>query len=332
MRIAINGLGRIGRLVLRNAWDDPDVEIVAANSRSGAGLYAHLLKYDSSYGIWDKKIEAPDDDTLVIDGKTVKLLHQKEPASLPWKDLNIDVVVESTGKFNKRDEAAGHLDAGAKYVMISAPAKEEDVTLMYQMNHDEFDPEKHKVISAASCTTTCLTPLVKVLQEKFGIVHGFVNTIHAYTNDQNLQDAPHKDLRRSRASATSIIPTTTGATKAVIKLVPELEGKLNGIALRVPIPVPSVVCFTAELAKETTVEEVNNAFKEAAKNWPDFLAVSEEPLVSIDYKGSTFGSTVDALSTEVVDKKLVTVLSWYDNEWGYVTNFVRLLKEVGKKI
>ena len=334
LRIAVNGLGRIGRIFLRKNWDNPNFEIVAANSRSSATIYAHLLKYDSVYGIWDKEVEDVD-DKIVIDGKPLTLFHEKDPKDLPWGELKVDLVLESTGSFRKREKAALHLEAGAKHVVISAPGKDEDVTLLYNINHDAFDPEKHKVISAASCTTTCLTPIVKVLHENFGLKHGYVATIHAYTNDQNLHDGSHKkeDLRRARAAAESIIPTSTGAAKAVTKLLPELKGKLNGVALRIPLIDPSIISFTAELEKKTTAEDVNNALRLAAEEkFVNSLAVSDKPLVSRDYIGNTYGSIVDALSTEVVDDTLVTVLSWYDNEWGYVSQMSLLLEKMGEKI
>lgn len=334
LRVAINGFGRIGRVFTRVAWENPNIEIVAINSRSHGDIYAHLLKYDSIYGVWDHEVSFDNDHALIVDGKRIALHHENELENAPWKEHDIDVVLESTGVFRDRDSSQKHIDNGAKHVLISAPAKKEDITLIYNINHERFNPEEHKVISAASCTTTCLAPVVKVLQENFGIKHGTVITTHAYTNDQNLVDHPHKgeSFRRSRAAAMSIIPTATGAAKAIGKVTPELNGKLDGNALRVPIAVPSVISFVAELEKGTTVEEVNNLFHEAAKKCPENLAVCNIGLVSVDYVRSPFGATVDCLSTQVTDNTMVFVQAWYDNEWGYVTQMTNLLTYMGSKI
>lgn len=335
MRVAINGFGRMGRIFTRLAWDNPNFEIVAINSRSHADIYAHLLKYDSVYGSWNKKVASAGDKALSIDGKVVHLDHEDEVLNAPWGKYDIDLVIESTGVFRSREATQKHLDAGAKYVLISAPGKDEDKTMIFQINHKEFDPKKHKILSAASCTTTCLAPVVKVLHENFRIKHGNMVTTHAYTNDQTLVDHPHKkgDFRRSRAAAISIIPTETGAAKTIIKFAPDLKGKLDGISLRVPLETVSALYFVAELDKKTTVEEVNKKFTEAAKKKYDrLMAVSDLPLVSADYKGSPFGCIVDLLSTQVLDGTQVSILAWYDNEWGYVSQMTNLLEYIGSKI
>lgn len=335
MRVAINGFGRMGRIFTRLAWDDPNFEIVAINSRSHADIYAHLLKYDSVYGPWDKKVASAGDKAISIDGKKVHLDHEDEAINAPWAKYDIDLVIESTGVFRSREATQKHLDAGAKYVLISAPGKDEDKTMIFQINHKEFDPKKHKILSAASCSTTCLAPVVKVLHDNFGIKHGNMVTTHAYTNDQTLVDHPHKkgDFRRSRAAAISIIPTETGAAKTIIKFVPDLKGKLDGLSLRVPLETVSALSFVAEVKKPTTVEEVNKKFAEAAKKqYNKLMAVSNLPLVSADYKGCSFGCTIDMLSTQVIDGTQVSVLAWYDNEWGYVSQMKNLLDYIGSKI
>lgn len=335
MRVAVNGFGRIGRIFTRASWDNPNFEIVAINSRSGAGMYAHLLKYDSVYGTWDNEVKSAGEDTLVIGGKKIPLLHEDKIENISWKKHKVDVVVESTGVFRKREDVEKHLRAGAEYVVVSAPAKGEDKTLINKVNDDEFDPKKHKILSAASCTTTCLAPVVKVLHEAFKIKHGNVVTAHAYTNDQNLVDQPHRkdDLRRSRAAAVSIIPTETGAAKTIVKFVPDLEGKLDGMALRVPEPTVSVIYFVAELEKATTAEEVNKKLRAAANGkLKGLMDVSDLPLVSVDYRGSSFGSVVDAPYTKVLGGTQVSVMAWYDNEWGYVSQLAKLLESIGKKI
>ena len=335
IKIAINGFGRIGRIFTRLAWDNPLFEIVAINSRSTCDIYAHLLKYDSIYGPWEHDVSFEGNEALLIDGQRVALHHENEIESAPWGDHNVDIVIESTGVFRDRASSEKHLEAGARHVVISAPAKDEDASLLYGMNHESFDPEQHKIISAVSCTTTCLAPVVSVLHESFGIKHGTVLSAHAYTNDQHLVDHPHKkhDFRRSRAASLSIVPTATGATKAITKLIPELEGKLNGMALRVPVEIVSAINFVAEVKKSTSADEVNDAFRLAAKEvYPENLFVSDLPLVSVDFTKSSYGSIVDSLSTQVVDDTLVSVLSWYDNEWGYVAQMSKLIEYIGKKI
>jgi glyceraldehyde 3-phosphate dehydrogenase len=333
LRVAINGFGRIGRNVLRAAKArGAKFEIVAVNDLTDTNTLAHLLKYDSVHGRSDGTVEATADG-LKVDGKTIKVLAEKEPAKLPWKDLGVDIVLESTGRFTDRDKAAAHLSAGARKVVISAPAKGEDITIVYGVNHDKYDPAKHHVISNASCTTNCLVPVVKVILGNFGFVRGFMTTVHAYTNDQVILDFPHKDLRRARAAAMSIIPTTTGAAKATSLVLPEVKGKIDGISLRVPTADVSLVDLTCTVEKGTTIEAVNAAFAAAAASGPlaGILAVSTEPLVSIDYTGDFHSSTVDALSTNVVDGTLVHVSSWYDNEMGYSARCVDLMEYMGSK-
>lgn len=335
MRIAINGFGRIGRIFTRIAWGNPAFEIVAINSRSAADIYAHLLKYDSIYGPWEYEVGFEGNDALVIDGKRVSLHHENELVDAPWAEYGVDVVIESSGVFRNRESSEQHIKSGAKYVLITAPAKNEDITMIYGMNHDQFDPAKHKIISAASCTTTCLAPVVRVLQDEFGIQHGMVMTAHAYTNDQHLVDHPHEkhDFRRSRAASLSIVPTETGAAKTIGKLIPELKGKLDGFALRVPVEIVSVINFVAELSRSVTVEEVNDAFRQAAAvRFPHNLFVSELPLVSVDHTRQPYGAVVDALSTQVIDGTQVSVLAWYDNEWGYVSQVRNLLESMATKI
>ncbi len=328
IRVAINGFGRIGRNFFRAAFDDEKIEIVAINDITDAATLAHLLKYDSVHGKYGKEVKA-EGDSIVVNGKQIKVLSEKDPANLPWKELEVDVVIESTGLFRDREKASKHLDAGAKWVVISAPAKNPDITVVIGVNHQQLDPQKHKIISNASCTTNCLAPVAKVLHERFGIVKGFMTTVHAYTNDQRILDLPHKDLRRARAAAVSIIPTTTGAAVAVGEVLPELKGKLDGMAMRVPTANVSVVDLVAELEKSTTVEEVNNALKEAAEGeLKGILGYCEEPLVSIDYNGDPRSSIVDALSTKVIGN-LVNVVSWYDNEWGYSCRLRDLVKLIG---
>jgi glyceraldehyde 3-phosphate dehydrogenase len=335
IRVGINGFGRIGRNVVRaaKAMSVKELEFVAVNDLTDTKTLAHLLKYDSVHGRFPGDVSAQA-DAVVIDGKPVKVLSEKEPAKLPWKDLGVELVLESTGRFTDRDQAALHLAAGAKKVIISAPAKKEDVTIVYGVNHESYDPGKHQVISNASCTTNCLVPVVKVILDRFGFVSGFMTTVHSYTNDQQILDLPHKDLRRARAAALSIIPTTTGAAKATSLVLPELKGKIDGVSLRVPTPDVSVVALTCTVEKTTSADEVNNAFRAAAANGPlkDVLTVSDEPLVSVDYIGSLHSSTVDALSTNVVAGTLVNVTSWYDNEMGYSARCVDLLRYVGERL
>ncbi|AEP01399.1 type I glyceraldehyde-3-phosphate dehydrogenase [Weizmannia coagulans] len=331
VKVGINGFGRIGRNVFRAALGNPNVEIVAINDLTDAKMLAHLLKYDSVHGNLEEEVTV-DGDSIVVDGHKVKVLAEREPANLGWGDLGVDVVVESTGRFTNREGAAKHLEAGAKKVVISAPAKNEDITIVMGVNEDKYDPKNHNVISNASCTTNCLAPFAKVLQEKFEIKRGMMTTVHSYTNDQQILDLPHKDYRRARAAAQSIIPTTTGAAKAVALVLPELKGKLNGMAMRVPTPNVSVVDLVAELGKNVTVEEVNAAFKEAAEGeLKGILAYSEEPLVSRDYNHTTVSSTIDALSTMVIEGNMVKVISWYDNEFGYSNRVVDLVEYIASK-
>ena len=331
IRVAINGFGRIGRNVVRAAIAAgvTDVEFVAVNDLTDTKTLAHLLKYDSVHGRFQGTVE-PEPDGIHVNGKTIKVLSQKDPAALPWKALGVDYVLESTGHFTDREGAAKHLAAGAKKVVISAPAKNEDITVVYGVNHTAYDPAKHHVISNASCTTNCLVPVVKVIRDNFGFVRGFMTTVHSYTNDQQILDLPHKDLRRARAAAMSIIPTTTGAAKATALVIPEVKGKIDGIALRVPTADVSLVDLTCVVEKSTTIAEVNNAFQAAADGaLKGVLAVSNEPLVSIDYVGNQMSSTVDALSTNVIDGTMVHVSSWYDNEMGYSARCVDLLRYLG---
>ncbi|WP_077613924.1 ArsJ-associated glyceraldehyde-3-phosphate dehydrogenase [Caenibacillus caldisaponilyticus] len=331
VKVGINGFGRIGRNVFRAALDHPEVEIVAVNDLTDAKMLAHLLQYDSVHGKLPAEVGVDGND-LVVNGKKVKVLSERDPAQLGWGDLGVDIVVESTGRFTARKDAAKHLEAGAKKVVISAPAKEEDITIVMGVNEDKYNPAEHHVISNASCTTNCLAPMAKVIHEKFGIRRGLMTTVHSYTNDQQILDLPHKDYRRARAAAQSIIPTTTGAAKAVALVLPELKGKLNGMAMRVPTPNVSIVDLVAELEKEVTVEEINAALKEAAEGeLKGILGYSEEPLVSRDYNGNRLSSIVDALSTMVIEGSLVKVVSWYDNETGYSNRVVDLVKYIAEK-
>ena len=330
-RVAINGFGRIGRNVLRVAAlsGGGELEFVAVNDLTDTKTLAHLLKYDSVHGRFPGTVEAATDG-LHVNGKLVKVLSEKDPAALPWKQLQVDFVLESTGRFTDREMAAKHLTAGARKVIISAPAKQDDLTVVYGVNHTAYDPELHHVISNASCTTNSLVPVVKVLQESFGFVRGFMTTIHAYTNDQQILDLPHKDLRRARAAALSIIPTTSGAAKATALVIPELKGKIDGVAIRVPVADASLVDLTCTVAQPTTIEAVNQAFRDAAKGaLKGVLDVSDEPLVSVDYIGNLMSSTVDALSTNVLEGTLVHVSSWYDNEMGYSARCLDLLRYLG---
>ena len=331
IRVGINGFGRIGRLVFRGAFQDPEIEVVAVNDITDPKTLAHLLQYDSVHGRFPEKVEATEDGFRIGD-RHVKVFAEREPQKLPWKDLGVDYVVESTGVFRTREQAAWHLEAGAKKVIISAPAKGEDLTVVMGVNEDQYDPANHHVVSNASCTTNCLAPMVKVLHDNFRIVHGFMVTVHAYTNDQRILDLPHKDLRRARAAAQNIIPTTTGAASAVGKVLPELKGKLDGYAMRVPVPTVSIVDFTAVVEKATTIEEVNAAFKAAAEGpMKGILAYVEEPLVSMDFKGDPHSSSIDASLTNVIDGNLVKAVSWYDNEWGYSMRVVDLIKYMGAR-
>jgi glyceraldehyde 3-phosphate dehydrogenase len=331
VKIGINGFGRIGRLVFRAALNNPEVEVVAVNDLGDAESNAHLLKYDSVHGILDAEVLAQD-GSFKVNGKEVKVFAEKDPAKLPWSSVGVDIVVESTGLFTDATKAAAHLEGGAKKVIISAPAKNEDITIVMGVNDEKYDPANHKIISNASCTTNCLAPVAKVLNEKFGIKRGLMTTVHAYTNDQRILDQIHSDLRRARAAGSSIIPTTTGAAKAVALVLPELKGKLNGFAMRVPTPNVSVVDLVAELGKDVTVEDINGVLKAAAEGeLKGILGYSEEPLVSIDYNGNPNSSIVDALSTMVIEGNMVKVVAWYDNEWGYANRVVDLAAYINKR-
>ncbi len=326
VRVGINGFGRIGRNIMRAALGDTNIDFVAVNDLTNAHTLAHLLKYDSVLGNLHATVEAGA-DTISVDGDQFKVLSMRDPAQLPWKDLGVDVVFESTGLFTKRDDAAKHLAAGAKKVVITAPAKGPDLTVVLGVNDETYDPATHQIISNASCTTNCLAPLAKVIHQRFGIRKGWMTTVHSYTNDQNLLDLPHKDLRRARAAALSMIPTTTGAATAVGEVLPELKGKLDGFAMRVPTPNVSVVDLVAVVDRKTTGEEVNAALTSAAAGpLKGILDVSTEELVSIDFKGNAHSSIVDAPYTKVMDGDFVKVLSWYDNEWGYSNRCVDLLR------
>lgn len=331
VKVGINGFGRIGRNVFRAALNNPEVEVVAVNDLTDANMLAHLLQYDTVHGKLDQQVFV-DGDTIVVGDHRIKVLAERDPAALGWGDLGVEVVVESTGRFTKREDAAKHLEAGAKKVIISAPANGEDITIVMGVNEDKYDAASHHVLSNASCTTNCLAPFAKVLNDKFGIVRGMMTTVHSYTNDQQILDLPHKDYRRARAAAENIIPTSTGAAKAVALVLPELKGKLNGMAMRVPTPNVSVVDLVAELDKSVTAEEVNAALKEAAEGeLKGILAYTDEPLVSTDYNGDVHSSTVDGLSTMVMEGNMVKVLSWYDNETGYSNRVVDLAAYVAKQ-
>ena len=334
IRVAINGFGRIGRNVLRavHKSGDSEIEIVALNDLTDNDMLGHLLKYDSVHGAFPGEVNVTAAG-LDVEGRSIKGFSERDPANLPWGDLGVDVVVESTGFFRARDQAAKHLDAGARKVIISAPGKNEDITIVLGVNQEKYDPAEHHVISNASCTTNCLAPVVKVLMEEFGFRRGLMNTVHAYTNDQALLDVPHSDKRRARAAALSMIPTTTGAAKATALVIPEVEGKLDGMALRVPTPDVSVVDLVAELETDTTEEAVNEAFRRAASGpLNGILALCDEPLVSVDFTGNPHSSIVDGPSTKVIDGGLVKVLSWYDNEWGYSQRVVDLALYVGERL
>ena len=325
-RIGINGFGSIGRRFLRASKRVEDIDIVAVNDLTDPGTLAHLLKYDSNYGTFNEDVKA-ELDGFYVGGKKIKVFSEREPGNIPWKDMGVDIVLESTGRFTQKEKAVAHIEsAGAKKVVISAPAKGEDLTIVMGVNQDKYDPSKHHVVSNASCTTNGLAPVAKVLDENFGVEKGLMTTIHAYTNDQVTLDFPHKDLRRGRAAALNIIPTTTGAAKAVALVLPQLKGKFNGMAFRVPTPTVSVVDLTCQVSKSCSVEDVNKAFEAAAGNeLKGILGVSYEPLVSMDYKGMLESSVVDALSTQVIGDNLVKVIAWYDNEWGYCERLVDLI-------
>jgi glyceraldehyde 3-phosphate dehydrogenase len=333
IRVAINGFGRIGRNVLRSAKKSgAALDFVAVNDLTDNDTLAHLLRYDSVHGPYPGTVETTDEG-LRVDGDDIRVFSERDPAALPWKDLGVDIVIEATGIFRDKASASKHLDAGARKVIITAPAKNEDITIVLGVNHEQYDPAAHDVISNASCTTNCLAPVVKVLLEEFGFRRGFMTTIHAYTNDQNILDLPHKDLRRARAAGMSMIPTTTGAAKATSLVLPEVKGKLDGMAIRVPTPDVSLVDLVAEVDRDTTAEEVNAALKKAAEGeLQGILGYSDEPLVSIDYTGNPNSSIVDAQSTAVMEGRMVKVLSWYDNEWGYSTRVVDLALHVGDRL
>jgi len=328
VRVGINGFGRIGRNIMRAALGATDIDFVAVNDLTSAKTLAHLLKYDSILGNLEAAVKATSDG-IAVNQDEFTVLSMKDPAQLPWKDLGVDVVFESTGIFTARDGAAKHIEAGAKKVIITAPAKSPDVTVVMGVNDEKYDPAKHQIISNASCTTNCLAPLAKVVHQKFGIKKAWMTTIHSYTNDQNLLDLPHKDLRRARAAAMSMIPTSTGAASAIGEVIPELKGKLDGFAMRVPTPNVSIVDLNAVLDKKTTGEEVNAALREAAAGpLKGILAVSDDELVSIDFRGNANSSIVDAPYTKVMDGDFLKVLSWYDNEWGYASRCVDLLRKI----
>jgi glyceraldehyde 3-phosphate dehydrogenase len=331
IKVGINGFGRIGRNAFRAALGNPDIEIVAVNDLTDAKTLAHLLKYDSVHGKLDAEVKV-ENDTIVVNGKPIKVLAERDPASLPWGALGVQVVVESTGRFTDAGKAAAHITAGAKKVIISAPAKGEDITIVMGVNENKYDAAKHNIISNASCTTNCLAPMAKIVHETFGIKHGMMTTVHSYTNDQMILDLPHSDLRRARAAALSIIPTTTGAAKAVALVLPELKGKLNGFALRVPTPNVSLTDLVAEMEKPVTAVEVNAALKAAASGpMKGIMEYCEDPLVSKDFNGNPHSCIIDALSTMVVDGTLLKVIGWYDNEWGYSNRVIDLIAYIGKK-
>ncbi len=330
IKVGINGFGRIGRNIFRAAMDDSDINFVAVNDITDAETLAHLLKYDSALGNLDADVSAKK-DSIIVNGKEVKVLSEKDPGNLPWKKLGVEIVVESTGLFRDKESASKHITAGAKKVIISAPAKDEDITIVLGVNEDKYDKDKHHIISNASCTTNCLAPVAKVLLENFGIKHGFMTTIHSYTSDQRLLDAPHKDLRRARAAALSMIPTTTGAAVATGLVLPELVGKMDGLAIRVPTPNVSVVDLVADLEKDASVEDVNSAMKEASEgSLKGILEYMDAPLVSIDFNGNPHSSIFDAPSTMALEGGFIKVLSWYDNEWGYSNRVADLIKYIIK--
>jgi len=332
VKIGINGFGRIGRCVLRLAVDRPDMEFIAVNDITDAKTLAHLLKYDSVHGNFTGQVEVKG-DSMVVNGKSIKVIAKTNPNELPWKDMGVQVVIESTGRFTDKAGASKHLEAGAKKVIISAPAKNEDITIVMGVNDRNYDPAKHHIISNASCTTNCLAPVAKVLLENFGIKKGLMTTIHSYTNDQKILDLPHKDLRRARAAALSMIPTTTGAARAISLVLPSLKGKLDGLAIRVPTPNVSLVDLVAELEKDTTVEAVNGSLKKASEGeLKEYLRFSEEELVSADFNNSLFSSIVDGPLTAVIGGNLVKVLSWYDNETGYSARIIDLIKLIGNSL
>jgi glyceraldehyde 3-phosphate dehydrogenase len=334
LRVGINGFGRIGRQVVRAAKErGMDMDFVAVNDLTDTRSLAHLFKYDSVHRTYKGEVKGGE-GSITIDGDEIKVLSERDPANLPWRDLRVDVVLESTGRFTKREDAAKHIAGGAKKVVISAPAKGEDITIVMGVNDGKYDSASHNIISNASCTTNCLVPMVQVIRQNFGFRHGSMTTVHSYTNDQQLLDLPHKDLRRARAAAVSIIPTTTGAAKATSLVIPEVKGKLDGLAIRVPTPDVSFTDLVVEVERKTSVEDVNAAFKSASESGPmrGVLSYSEEPLVSADYIGNSSSCILDAASTNVIDQTLVKVCGWYDNEWGYASRCVDLLAFVGERL
>jgi glyceraldehyde 3-phosphate dehydrogenase len=332
IKFGVNGFGRIGRSILRLIPNNSDLLCMAINDLTDAKTLAHLLKYDSIHGIFNGTVE-PKEDSIIINGREIKIFAEKDPANLPWKSLDVDIVIESTGIFRDKKGASKHLEAGAKKVIISAPGKNSDITIVLGVNNDKYDTKNHHIISNASCTTNCLAPVAKVLMDNFGINKGLMTTIHSYTNDQRILDLPHSDLRRARAATLSMIPTTTGAASAVSLVIPELTGKLDGLSIRVPTPNVSLVDLVATLDKETNTDEVNAAFKKASEGeLKGILGYSDEPLVSIDFNGNTLSSIVDAPNTYVIQKNMVKVLSWYDNENGYSQRMVDLIEFIGKRL
>jgi glyceraldehyde 3-phosphate dehydrogenase len=332
VKVGINGFGRIGRMVLRAAYTRNDIEFLALNDLTDPTTLAHLLKYDSVHGILKADIEV-EENAIVVNGKRIQIISEKDPGKLPWKDLGVDIVFESTGIFRDRSQASKHLDAGAKKVIISAPAPDPDITLVIGVNHEQYDPKNHSIISNASCTTNSLAPICKVLLDKFGIEKGLMTTIHSYTTDQRLLDFPHTDLRRARAAAISMIPTTTGAAKAVSLVLPELAGKMNGMALRVPTPNVSLTDLVVQLSRPASAQEVNKAFKEASQSSMEgIIEYCDEPLVSIDFNGITASTAVDALSTLSIGGDMVKILAWYDNEFGYANRLVDLAVYIAKSL
>jgi len=331
VKVGINGFGRIGRNFLRASISFDDIDIVAINDLTDSNTLAHLLKYDSVHGIFNADVK-PTDSSIVVNGKEIRVLAVTDPKDLPWKELGVDIVLESTGRFTDRAHATKHLDAGAGRVIISAPAKDPDVTVCIGVNEGMFDKTKHRIVSNASCTTNCLAPVAKVLHDEFGIVRGLMTTIHSYTNDQRILDLPHKDLRRARAAAINMIPTTTGAAKAVGLVLPELKGKLDGMAIRVPTPNVSVVDLVAEMSRDVTAEEVNTALRKAADGqMKGILQYSEDPLVSTDLNGNPHSAIVDATLTKVIEGRMVKVIAWYDNEWGYSSRLRDLILYIGRR-
>lgn len=330
VRVAINGFGRIGRLVFRAGFESGDVEFVAVNDLADAKTIAHLLKYDSTHGTLRADVKSTP-NAILVDGREIRTFSVRDPEELPWRDLEVDVVLESTGRFTDRDGAEKHLKAGAKKVVISAPAKNPDVTVVLGVNAEDYDKSRHFIISMGSCTTNCLAPIVKILHEEFGVEYGLMTTIHSYTNDQVVIDEPHKDLRRARASALSMIPTTTGAARAIAEVIPEMKGRLDGLAIRVPTPNVSLVDFVATLARKTSRQEINEKLKEyAGRTMKGILLCSEEELVSRDFNGNPYSSIVDLPNTTVIGGNMVKILSWYDNEWGFSNRMLELLSFIMK--